>query len=156
MGGRRRTSKKQSAANFKWPDELVLFLDECLGAHTVADALRAAGARVEVHVDHFREGTEDTEWLTALGARGWVVLTKDRAMRRRAAELEALRAAGLRVFALTAAHLSGPATAEAFVRALRRIAGLCQARRPPFIAAVTASGLVSILEVNRVEPGAPE
>jgi hypothetical protein len=30
-------------------DEVVFFVDRCLGAHTVPDALREAGAQVEVH-----------------------------------------------------------------------------------------------------------
>ena len=33
-------------------DEVVFFVDRCLGAHTVPDALREAGANVEVHGAH--------------------------------------------------------------------------------------------------------
>ena len=55
----------------------VLFLDECLGANEVPDALRAAGARVELHRDHFGPATPDEEWLASTGRNGWVVVTKD-------------------------------------------------------------------------------
>jgi hypothetical protein len=45
------------------PDEPVFFVDRCLGARTVPDALRVAGARVEVHADHFADDAPDPEIL---------------------------------------------------------------------------------------------
>jgi len=40
-------------------DEIVFFVDRCLGAHTVPDALRVAGALVEVHGTHPRSPVGD-------------------------------------------------------------------------------------------------
>jgi len=45
---------------------------------------------VETHDDHFPQGALDREWLPEVGERGWVPITKDREIRYRAAEREAL------------------------------------------------------------------
>jgi uncharacterized protein with PIN domain len=85
-------SKKPSAANSgpKQPDPITLFLDRSLGKNIVAEALRKAG----VHDDHFKQDVTDTTWLTIVGKRKWVVLTKDRRIRFRAIERQALINAG--------------------------------------------------------------
>lgn len=73
-----------SAANFLSRREaerlasLTLFLDYQLGRYTVADKLRAAGARVEAHIDHFPQAAPDTEWIPEVGRRGWVLITRDK------------------------------------------------------------------------------
>ena len=53
-------------------------------------ALRDAGARVELHDDHFSQDAQDQVWLTEAGERGWIVLTKDKHIRYRAVETNAL------------------------------------------------------------------
>ena len=60
----------------------TLFLDECLGARDVAEALRSVGATVEILLDHFDTGTPDEEWLPVIGQREWVLLTKDKLIRK--------------------------------------------------------------------------
>ena len=45
------------------------------------EALRAAGAQVEIHDDNFPQGALDVEWLPEVGRRGWVLLPKDREIR---------------------------------------------------------------------------
>jgi hypothetical protein len=44
--------------------------------------LRAAGARVEVHIDHFPQDAADADWIPEVGRRGWVLITKDENIRR--------------------------------------------------------------------------
>jgi predicted nuclease of predicted toxin-antitoxin system len=111
----------------------------------VPDALRAQGVEVVVHHEAFPAGTDDAAWLKGLARRrDLIVLTKDTRIRRRALEREALRAAGLRVFALSSGNLPGSEQARAFVRALPRIRRL--AGTPgPFIARVTATGGVALV-----------
>jgi hypothetical protein len=48
----------------------VFFVDRSLGKHVVPDALRAAGAHVEVHDDHFAQDALDEVWLPAVGQNG--------------------------------------------------------------------------------------
>jgi hypothetical protein len=54
-------------------DELIFFLDRCLGKKIVAERRRSAGLRVEVHADHFPETENSPEehdgtWLITTGA----------------------------------------------------------------------------------------
>ncbi|SRR5213594_2610323 len=76
-------SKKRSGASFKQkpPESPTLFLDRSFGKKTVAEALRGAGANVEVHDDHFPQDATDETWLTEVGKKDWIVLTKDRRIR---------------------------------------------------------------------------
>jgi predicted nuclease of predicted toxin-antitoxin system len=146
MAARRRKSRKRSATKPSAPPErIVCFTDECLGRYAVPDALRAAGVDIVLHHELFPSGVDDAEWLLALGKRPeLIVLTKDSRIRKRVLERQALEAAKLRVFALTAGNLSGADQGAAFVRALPKIRRL--ARRPgPFIARVTPVGAVDLI-----------
>ena len=68
--------------------------------------------------DTFGSGTQDVEWLPQVGARGWILLTKDKQIRKREIELRALRQAGVRAFVLTAAGLTGAEQARVLEAAL--------------------------------------
>lgn len=56
---------------------LTFFLDHQVGRYQVAEALRSAGATVEVHLDHFPGDAPDMQWIPEVGRRGWVLITKD-------------------------------------------------------------------------------
>jgi hypothetical protein len=129
--------------------EPVLFLDECLGSTDVPAALRAKGIRVELLHEHFDSATRDTAWLAEVGKRGWVVLTKDQRIRRRRVELEALLAANVAAFVLTSGNLTGAATAGAFANAWPRIRKHVRDYALPFVAAVDATGRVTLLTPAR-------
>jgi predicted nuclease of predicted toxin-antitoxin system len=128
------------------PPELVFFLDRSLGKRKVADALREAGVDVEVHDDHFPPDAKDEEWLAAVGARGWAVLTKDDRIRYREHEREALLSANVRAFVLTNRNLSGNEMAQIFVAALSRMKTLLTTKDSAFIATVTRSSIRVIVE----------
>jgi uncharacterized protein with PIN domain len=147
MVASKRRSKKRSGASSarRLEATLTYFVDECLGRHFVADALRDAGAHVEVHHEHFPSGALDADWLSIVGERKWIVLTKDRHIRRRALEVQAIVNARVRAFVLTAADLTGPEQAVAFVRALRKMNRIASASPGPLIGRVGESGGVSIL-----------
>lgn len=59
------------------PKSITFFIDRCLGTGTVPEKLRNAGILVEIHDEHFGQGTQDVDWLPEIGEKGWVVLTKD-------------------------------------------------------------------------------
>jgi hypothetical protein len=139
------------------PPELpqrVLFIDRDLWSRHLDNALRAAGIPFEAHLDHFDDDTPDPDWLTAVGARGWVVLTRDQRIRTRPNELAAVRAARLHVFALTSGNLSAAATAQLVLAAwpaLQRCGGRTRAadalvdharRRDPGAQTLTRSLLI--------------
>lgn len=146
MTARRTRSRKRSATKRSAPPEsLRCFVDECLGRYAIPDALRALGVDVVLHRDLFPAGADDAGWLRALAEDpDIIVLTKDSRIRKRPLEFEAMKASGLRVFALSAANLSGGDQAKAFAYALPKIRRLAEVPGP-FIARVTASGAVRIL-----------
>lgn|SRR5262249_30495547 len=61
---------------------LTFFLDHQIGRFQVAAVLRAIGARVEVHLDHFAGNAPDTQWIPEIARRDWVLITKDQNIRR--------------------------------------------------------------------------
>ena len=111
----------------------------------MAAALRAAGALVEIHDDHFPTTAPDEDWLREIGPRGWVVLTKDRGIRYRAPALAAIRMSSVRMFVLTAGDLQGSEMGAIFARALPRIAAVARRELGPFIPKITKTGAVSLL-----------
>jgi hypothetical protein len=128
-------------------DAFEFFIDRSLGRHQVPQALRDAGLTVhtmaEVYGEMAGQRLKDEVWLEDVGRRGWVVLMKDDAIRRRPAEREALIASAVRAFCLTNAQLRGAEQAERLVTNRHRI--IAQARRPgPYIYGVHADRLARL------------
>ena len=141
------TSKKQSGLNLLLPPEpLVFFVDRSLGRRIIPGALRAVGATVELHDDHFPQDAQDQVWLAEAGKRSWAVLTKDKHIRHRTLEIQALITAKVRAFVLAArGDLSGAEIGQIFVKALPAMRRLCASVSPPFVAHVGRDGSVSII-----------
>ena len=126
-------------------------MDECLGTVKVPAALAGAGVQVKTLSDVFEQGAKDSDWLAALADHPeWIVLTKDKNIRRRPLEVQALVAAGLRVFVVTATDLTGDEAAEVLVKALPKIRRFCRNHEPPFIAGITRMSEVTILNLRGV------
>ena len=144
------TSKKPSDASLPSPPErLIFFIDRCLGRKVIPDGLRAAGEEVRIHDDHFPQDAKDEAWLTEVGKNGWVVLTKDKHIRYRVSEIQALHAAKVRAFVLTSrGDLNATEVIQIFVKAMPAIKRLCEKTAPPFIALVDRGGNL------RLAPGA--
>ena len=90
MSAGQKNSKKPSGANSKLQHEPTLFLDRNLGKHKVANRLRSEGMVVEVHDDHLSPDAPDEDWFALVGSKNWLAITKDRNIRYRTAELEAI------------------------------------------------------------------
>lgn len=120
-------------------------MDRSLGRHVVADALRKAGEQVEIHDDHFATNAPDEVWLRTCGQKGWIVLTKDKMVRKRFIEKEAILQAGVRAFIFTGGSLHGSDIALILVAAIPEMKKLIARCPPPFIATVTKAGAVSFL-----------
>ena len=148
MDGREKKSKKPSVTNSKPPEEVTFFVDASLGGKIISEALHSAGAQIELHNDHFPQGTPDETWLKQVGAHNWVVLTKDDKIRYHELERQALLSAGVRVFVLTAKGLRGAENAQIFVEALPAIHRLLNRQPGPFIARVTRGAEVALLKLR--------
>lgn len=112
---------------------------------SIGRRLKAEGLSVELHDDHFAQGTPDMEWLSVVGNHGWIVLTKDTRIRYRPKEKQALLGAGVRAFAFTSGSLSGAQMGDAIVKALPKMMALLASHQPAFVARITATSDVAIL-----------
>lgn len=122
------------------------FVDRSLGRATVVSRLREAGFEVIAHDAVLPQDTDDATWIRHAAERGWVILTKDGAIRRNPLERAAYREAGARVFILTSAGISGAEMAGIFIAAMSRIEKRCAEIEAPFVFAVRRDGSMERLE----------
>lgn len=149
MPSNKRSGTKSSPYE-KQLRELTFFLDRNLGAKRVAEALRNAGARVEVHGDHFTADGSDEEWLAACGKRGWIAITLDYRIRYRESERDALRAQGVKAFLIArAGEMSGNTLGQLLVAKLPKFVALATQTPAPFAFRMTPSGAISKVPLKR-------
>jgi hypothetical protein len=154
MGGHRKKSKKRSAASspsIRPPDTpFEFFVDECIAFHHVAAMLRAENYVAHVPgADPVLTGTVDVDWLPFVGTRHWILITKDKNIRKREIELRAMRASRVNTFVLTGAGLTGAEQARVVKEALPAMLRLLRRRSAHFIARITAESSVQILEFSK-------
>jgi hypothetical protein len=111
----------------------------------VGRLLREAGATVELHDDHFPQTELDKNWIPNVTARGWVILTKDKNIRRPSGEREDVLLAGARVFTLTSGNMRGSDMATVFIQHLSEIEQIASTQTPPFVYVVGPGVLQQIL-----------
>ncbi len=141
MSAKRARSRKRSAANSGEPPETrTFYLDRNFGRHLIADGLREAGHMVEVHDDHLPIDAPDEDWIALVARKGWIGLTKDKNIRYRRAELEAVRHLGARIIVLRAKNATGQEMAGWFVRYAERIQRFSRANPAPFVVGLDRRG----------------
>lgn len=136
-------SSKRSAASSKQEkqrSERPFFVDRAVGRYLAVQALRDAGFEAIAHDDRFEQGTQDEDWLTVAGQEGWIVITRDKMIRRRQSELEALRAARVIAFVITAGNATGTEIAELLRRIAQKMHNIAISERPPAVYSVSLSG----------------
>ena len=139
-------SKKPSGASSRQQPERALFLDRNLGKHIIADRLRSEGIRVEVHDDHLPLDAPDEEWIALVGRKGWLAITKDKNVRYRTAELEAIRRHSARIIVIRMKNATGSEIAEVLVKGRQRMARFALTKPAPFVAGIYKSGTVKDYE----------
>jgi hypothetical protein len=107
--------------------------------------------QVEViaQADRFPAGVSDAEWLTAAGRARWLVLTKDKSIRRRENERLALVNAGVGAFVLVAGEMTGPEQADLFCRIIPKIRYYAAAYHRPFIVRVDKRGTCQVIHESK-------
>ncbi len=136
-------------------DRPILFVDRSLGKR-VGLRLRDAGASVELHDDYFGQTTPDSTWIPDVTVRGWVILTKDKNIRRPRGEREEVLTTRARVFTLTSGNLSGQRMAEIFIRHLPEIERIATEQNPPLVYAVGPDDLIQIIPSPQQPPLTPD
>jgi predicted nuclease of predicted toxin-antitoxin system len=132
------------------------FVDECVSSRTVPPVLRADGHTVYLERQEFGEGAQDVDWLPPVGSRGWILITKDKNIRKRPLEMKALLGGNVRAFVLTAGNLRGEQQAEIFAKALPKMLRILAKTPAPFVAHVTATAQVEVIDIARyLRPPSP-
>src|SRR5262249_6267015 len=119
----------------------------------VVRALRDAGACVEAHDDHFAQNEPDESWIPTVAQRGWVILTKDKNIRRRAGEREAVVTARARSITLTSGNMTGAAMATLFVQHLADMEQVANSQPAPFVAILGPGGIQVVLPKQATDDG---
>ncbi len=115
---------------------MIFFTDRDLGS-LFPRILSDAGIHVEKHDDHFPHNTPDEVWLPKVGGYGWFVVSRDKRIRYRHNELNAVMLAGVGLF-LVVGHSNHRTLAENFVSCIHKIDRFLTKHSPPFIAKVYA------------------
>ena len=153
MSGRRKKSKKPSGTRAEQLlEQSTFFRDECLGRQ-VPESLRSQGWKVEPWYAHFERGTDDAVWLPIVGGRGWVVLTKDKAIRRKPWEMDKVMSACVRMFTLPTGSMSGADMLAVFLANGRRMGRVLHKQQGPFIAVVSRTEVVVVREAGFAAEG---
>src|SRR3972149_10630105 len=125
MTVRKKKSKKRfdASSGEKLPDPLLFFLDRAMGKRFVAEALSNPDLNIKVEVldDYFEPNTNDEEWLKFVGKKGWILFTKDKKIRYRAAVVEIIKKGKIRMFILSRGNLLGHEMAQIIINALPAI-----------------------------------
>lgn len=86
------------------------FIDRSLGRIAVPTALRGDGWDVVTLAEHYGmpkdEEVADTEWIAEAASRGWAVLMKDKRIRHRSAEIQAVAQFKAKCFVITRGDLA--------------------------------------------------
>jgi uncharacterized protein with PIN domain len=107
----------------------------------LAQALRDSGFEAHYHDEHFPQNTPDAEWLLAVAARGWIVLTRDDRIRYRPAERQVLENAGVIAIILTATRINGREAIRIFQTQMPKILAFISTAKKPGVALLNRSGL---------------
>jgi len=119
---------------------LTFFLDHQIGRYQVAAALRAAGAKVEVHLDYYPGDMPDIEWIPDVARRDWVLITKDQNIRRNPLERAAYQASKLRGFVATGKDMNAKELGELLVRCLPGMVRRTAGRPGPLLFTISRGG----------------
>lgn len=95
--------------------------------------LRSVGATVEHVGKAFPFGTEDHVWLSECGKRGWIILTRDKGIRRRRLEIDSIRDHGAAAFCLIATDTTAKETADIIIPLVQKFVNMSVSEPKPFL-----------------------
>lgn len=108
--------------------------------------LEEAEINIERHLQHFKRGTPDKEWLPYVGKNGWALLTTDKRIRHHHQERNAVIENKVYMFYFSTNELNGEQMADAISKALPKIMKIIDSNQSPLFAAITKKGEVYLKE----------
>lgn len=149
MASAKRTSKKHSdSSSHALPESPPLFIDRCAWSHRLGDALAQAGIPFVAHHTLFEHDTPDEVWLKHAGDARWIVITRDKRIRRRPNEIRAFVENRVIAFFLAAGDASAQDTALLVTKLHRRIVGRARSAHPPAMFSITMGGVISPIRMR--------
>ena len=142
MAAKKKKSTTRSGTSLESLDLYTFFLDRASESKTLHEALKAKGAHVELHCEHFKADEDDPIWLPQVCQRGWVIISHDQFNE---LEKRAIRNAGGRAFLIVGGDATGEQKAALVTGALRRMLRILNATPAPFIAKVYRANRVNII-----------
>ena len=144
----KKKSKKRSVSNNDAPPNTpVLFIDRCAWSHKLGAALIKIGAPFIPHHEKFKPACPDEEWLEAVGKQGWIVLTRDKNIRRKPNELRAFRENGVIGFVLTSGDASAADTAALVTAVYPKLIRKAEGTKPPAMFSITLAGAITPIKL---------
>lgn len=130
---------------------MEFFADRNLGRYDFPAILHEAGIVVHTHDDLFPQNARDVQWLPAVAARGWIVLSADRDILRDRFELASVMLSGAAMLCLMGGDAKTSDLARNFVNTFERITEFMAEHATPFVAKVYRPSPVS--DIARGVPG---
>jgi hypothetical protein len=128
------------------------FLDRGLGVYSIAEALIQEGIEIQTLRERYGEvegqKIKDEKWIREATLDGYILLHKDKRVRRRPNEKRALIESESRSFALSSGNLSGAEATARYLRNWPRILRAIRRRPAPFFYVVLEHGI----ELRRLDP----
>jgi len=147
MPAKRKSSKRSATSSTSPPDNPPLFIDRDAWSRVLGEALDGVGARFVAHRQCFEHDSPDTAWIQAVAENGWIAITRDQNIRRKANELAAIRGSHALIFVFTSGNLSAADNAAILVRALPRIYRLARVARRPALFSIRKNASIGKLSL---------
>ena len=148
---KKKKSKKPSASsNAAQPNHPLLFIDRCAWSNRLGEALKSASIPFTPHHEHFEQACLDVDWLPVVGKNGWVVITRDKNIRRKPNELQAFKDNNVLAIVLSSgssSQASAADTAKLLVELYPKLMRKIQAGKPPLMFSVTLMGTISLVKL---------
>jgi len=121
----------------------IYWVDRCLGSNIVPAALRSARIDVRTYADLYPNDpkVQDADWIPQVAERGWVILTKDKNIRRLPVEVQALEAAQARYVCLSSASMTGEEQVACLLHHWKTIDSVVASKRAPLVVSVTRANV---------------
>ncbi len=132
------------------PNAPTLFFDRDVGI-ALPQALEVIQlpVAVEYHQSHFPQGSQDPEWMPAVGRRGWILIGHDSRHHHRPMELEVIREYAMGCFYLWGNNDRSWEKMRCFLNAYERIVEAVADTPRPFIYRITKSGSLNDVSMRR-------